>query len=83
MTLPRCNGIVDGIADDGIADGIANGVADSKETRLEGKGGRQLSDGLIFMANQMATHFHFLIFVFVYQSRSSCIFPSKLRAQNK
>ena len=45
------DGIVDGITDDGITDGIADGVADGEETRLKGKGGRQPSAGLIFMAD--------------------------------
>ena len=53
------NGIIDGIVD-GIAD------ADGEETRLKGKGGRQLSAGLIFMANRTAAHFHFLIVDFFF-----------------
>jgi hypothetical protein len=53
------DGIVDGIGDDGIADGIADGVADGEETWLKGKGGRQPSAGLIFMADRTAAHFHF------------------------
>ena len=58
------DGIVDGIADNGIANGIADSVADGEETRLKGTGGRQPSAGLIFMADQTAAHFHFLIVVF-------------------
>ncbi len=57
--------MVDGITN-GIVDGIVDGIADAdgKETWLKGKGGRQLSAGLIFMADRMAAHFHFLIVVF-------------------
>ena len=55
------DGIVDGFADNGIADGIADNAADGKETQLKGKGGRQPSARLIFMADQTAAHFHFLI----------------------